>query len=231
MAGKLTRQSGRDLLGVYLNDHLAGATGGTELARRMAAANYPQEAKGVLQRLAAEIAEDRTALADIMATLGVPVRGYKVWAAWIGEKAGRLKPNGYLLARSPLSNLEELEILRLAVEGKAAGWRTLRSLAVQRQLDSGRLDELLSRAHRQADELEELHAAATSHFIETNRAKVSDEVGVRRERDLRLDQRSSCVTTLRELPPWSPERQEADPELRISVLTCVGTAGFEPATP
>jgi len=31
-----TRRSGHDLLGVYLNDHLAGATGGLELARRVA---------------------------------------------------------------------------------------------------------------------------------------------------------------------------------------------------
>jgi hypothetical protein len=29
-------RSGHDLLGIYLNDHLAGATGGTELARRVA---------------------------------------------------------------------------------------------------------------------------------------------------------------------------------------------------
>lgn len=180
MAGKFTRQSGRDLIGIYLNDHLGGATGGVELARRMAAAQYPQEAKVVLQRLAAEIAEDRAALVDMMATLGVPVRGYKVWAAWIGEKAGRLKANGYLIARSPLSNLEELEMLRLGVEGKAAGWRTLRNLAAQeKQLDHGRLDELLSRAHRQADELERLQVGAARHFIETNRAQASGEVGAR----------------------------------------------------
>jgi hypothetical protein len=45
----------------------------------------------------------------------------------MGEKAARLKLNGHLLARSPLSSLEELEMLRLGVEGKAAGWRTLGS--------------------------------------------------------------------------------------------------------
>ena len=68
-----------------------------------------------------------------MAALGIPVRRYKVGAAWIGEKAGRLKFNGRLLARSPLSDLEELEMLRLGVEGKAAGWRTLRTLAGYRR--------------------------------------------------------------------------------------------------
>jgi hypothetical protein len=74
-----------------------------------------------LQRFAAEVAQDRAALLDIMAALGITVRGYKVCVAWIGEKAARLKLNGRLLARSPLSSLEELEMLRLGVEGKAAG--------------------------------------------------------------------------------------------------------------
>jgi hypothetical protein len=43
------------------------------------------------------------------------------WTSWppSGEKAGRLKFNGRLPARSPLSNLEELEMLRLGVKGKA----------------------------------------------------------------------------------------------------------------
>ena len=98
---------------------------------------------------------------DIMASLGVAVRGYKAGAAWIGEKAGRLKFNGRLLTRSPLSDLEELELLRLGVEGKAAGWRTLRTLAdTDTRLDPGRLDELISRAGRQADLLEELRVGA-----------------------------------------------------------------------
>jgi hypothetical protein len=62
------------------------------------------------------------------------------------EGAARLKLNGYLLTRSPLSSLEELEMLRLGVEGKATGWRTLRMLADRdKRLDPGRLDELISR--------------------------------------------------------------------------------------
>ena len=52
-----------------------------------------------------------------MAALGVKVRRYKV-GAWVGEKAW-LKFNGRPSARSPLSNLEELEMLRLGVKGKA----------------------------------------------------------------------------------------------------------------
>ena len=94
-------QSEVSMLGIYLNDHLAGATAGTELAHRMARSHGDGQDGSTLRQLAAEIAQDRAALLDIMAALGIKVRCYKVSAAWIGEKAGRLKFNGRLLTRSP----------------------------------------------------------------------------------------------------------------------------------
>jgi hypothetical protein len=165
------KRSAQDPLGIYLNDHLAGATAGLELARRVAGARQVPATGPELQRFADELAEDRAALLRIMGTLGVPVRSYKVWAAWAGEKAGRLKPNGHLTARSPLSSLVELEMLRLGVEGKAAGWRTVRVLADRDgRLDAGELDELLSRARRQADFLEEARVRAAQQVIAASRA-------------------------------------------------------------
>ncbi|MBO0773548.1 MAG: hypothetical protein J2P35_18995 [Actinobacteria bacterium] len=166
-ATKTAQRTGRDLLGVYLNDHLAGSTLGTALARRMAASAGHLPASGsVLKQLADDIADDRAALLEIMATLGVQVRRYKVYAAWAGEKAGRLKPNGHLVSRSPLSSLEEVEILRLGVEGKRAGWRTLRMLAEHdSRLDASRLDELISRAAHQADLLEKLRVGAAEQIF------------------------------------------------------------------
>jgi hypothetical protein len=162
-----TRQSAHGLLGIYLNDHLAGATGGAELARRVAAARRGGEAGDALRRFAAEVAADRAALLKIMATLGVPVRAYKVCAGWIGEKAGRLKLNGRLLSRSPLSSLEELEMMCLGVTGKAAGWRTLRLLADgDPRLDRGHLDELIARAERQLGVLEDLRVRAARAALE-----------------------------------------------------------------
>jgi hypothetical protein len=156
-----------DLLGVYLNDHLAGATIGVGLARRMVASAKPgSERATVLGRLATEITDDRSALLRIMAALGIRVRGYKVFAAWTAEKAGRLKLNGYLLTRSPLSDLEEIEFLQLGVEGKAAGWRTLRHLADwDSRLGAGRLDELIARADRQASVLESLRSSTVERVL------------------------------------------------------------------
>jgi hypothetical protein len=159
-------QTGRRVLGIYLNDHLAGATAGAELAHRMTRTHRARGQSGELKGLAVEVARDRAALIGMMKTLGVPVRAYKVCAAWVGEKAGRMKFNGRLLARSPLSDLEELELMRLGVEGKAAGWRTLRAAAdTDKRLDSGHLDELISRARRQAELLEELRVQAAGQVI------------------------------------------------------------------
>jgi hypothetical protein len=164
-AGRL-RRAAQDPVGIYLNDHLAGATAGLELARRVARSGQLPGDDGAWHRLAGELAEDRRALLGFMAALGIPARGYKVWAAWLGEKAGRLKPNGHVLARSALSSLEELEILRLGVEGKAAGWRTLRELAGRDQrITAGQLDELGRRAERQAAFLEESRVRAARQVI------------------------------------------------------------------
>jgi hypothetical protein len=167
MAAKTTQRTEQGLLGVYLNDHLAGATVGLELVRRMAASAEPgSESATILKRLVSEIATDRSALIRFMTTLGIKVRGYKIFAAWAGEKAGRLKFNGHLLARSPLSNLEETEVLRLGVEGKAAGWRTLRAVAERdSRLDAEQLDELLARATGQSDTLESLRVRIAEQVL------------------------------------------------------------------
>ena len=154
------------LLGIYLNDHLAGATAGADLARRVSGENRDQEGGQALSRLAAEIAEDRVALLALMAALDVPVRYYKVWLGWLGEKAGRLKPNGRILARSPLSRVIGFEMLLLGIEGKAALWRTLRARAeIDTRLHTERLDDLLDRAGRQQVTVEEFRAwAVTTAF-------------------------------------------------------------------
>ena len=97
----------------------------------------------------------------------MPVRNYKISAAWAAEKVARLKLNGRLLARSPLSSLEELEMLRLGAEGKAAGWRTLQELTdTDSRLNYDTLDELTVRARQQAGLLEELRVQAAAHVID-----------------------------------------------------------------
>ena len=167
-----------DLLGIYLNDHLGGATGGVELARRLASSQRGTPQAATLGRLASDIAEDREALVSIMKALGVPVRRYKAGLGWAGERIGRLKLNGHLTTRSPLSSLEELEMLRLGAEGKAAGWRTLRALAdSDHRVDARQLDELSERARSQVEVLEDLRVRAAREVIDLEQGRRAGQDG------------------------------------------------------
>lgn len=156
----------RTLLGIYLNDHLAGATAGVELARRLAQNEGEWAGNGKLERLAEEIEQDREALLGIMSAIGEPVRLLETWAGWTAEKLSRFKPNGRVVARSPLSRLVELETMRLGVEGKVAAWRTLRArAAVDHRLDAARLDELIAGGRSQITRLERLRARAAEELF------------------------------------------------------------------
>ncbi|GAA2621565.1 hypothetical protein [Streptomyces tubercidicus] len=78
----------RDKLGIYLNDHLAGATFGVGLAQRIAHQHRHSARSADLQRIADEIAQDRQTLLEVMDALGVPARRYK-GLRWLGgRKAG-----------------------------------------------------------------------------------------------------------------------------------------------
>jgi hypothetical protein len=151
------------LIAIYLNDHLAGATGGLELARRAHGANRGTDFEEPLARLAAEIAEDRDALVDVMVRLGVTRDPVKVWAGWLAEKVGRLKLNGRIAGYSPLSRVVEFEGLALGVEGKRALWRALAGVVAEdARLEGVDLAALGRRAERQRRliERERLRAAA-----------------------------------------------------------------------
>jgi len=108
----------RKLLAIYLNDHMAASTGTVELVRRVAASNRGSAYGETLAELRNEIEEDHTALATIIDRLDVRADRAKAAVAWSAEKFGRLKLNGQLTGYSPLSRLEELEILELGLTGK-----------------------------------------------------------------------------------------------------------------
>jgi hypothetical protein len=105
-------------LDVYLNDHLAGATGGIELCRRALRENAGTDLGAFLEWLLAEIGEDRRTLEDVAMRFGIDRSPFKPAAAWALEKAGRLKLNGQVHGYSPLSRLIELEALQAGVSAK-----------------------------------------------------------------------------------------------------------------
>ena len=149
------------LLAIYLNDHLAGAAAGVELARRTRASNRDDPEFGpALAEICAEVEADRETLRALMDRLGVRQDPIKPAAARLGEKLGRLKPNGRLRGYSPLSRVVELEGLTLGITGKMQLWR-----ALERSLDSIEgfdLERLAERAAAQRERVEALRLAAAA---------------------------------------------------------------------
>ena len=140
----------RDLLAVYCNDHLAASVGGIELVRRMLHEHRTTDYEQPLKQLLGELREEKSSLESMMRGVGFPIRQYKLAAVWLGEKAARLKLNGRLLERSPLSDLIEFEFLASAVRAKRSGFETLRIVAeVEPRLPTGEIDRLIRQANRQ----------------------------------------------------------------------------------
>jgi hypothetical protein len=151
----------RKLLGSYLNDHLAGATTGLELARRSRSSNQGNRFGEFLENLAVEIEQDRESLEHLMDRLDIGKDTLKVAVGWAGEKAGRLKMNGRFVGYSPLSRLIELEGLSVGVFGKLALWQSLRAVAdLDPVIAEFELDTLIARAEAQLDSLERERLAA-----------------------------------------------------------------------
>jgi hypothetical protein len=153
-------------LGNYLQDHYAGSAAGIELFRRAAQQQSDPVARTAITEMVEEVENDRAALERFLTAVGSKPDPLKNAGAWLAEKLSRLKPNGELLHRSPLSDVVELEALRLAVEGKAAGWRVLRRLAEDDdRFDRSELDQLLKSAADQIDRLEKLRMAAAERVF------------------------------------------------------------------
>lgn len=120
-----------DKLGTYLNDHLGGATGGLELARRARASNKDNEFGELLEDLVDELEEERDGLISMIKEMGYRRDRLKVAGGWLGEKFARLKPNDSVFSYSPLSRLIELEGLTVGVAGKRSMWINLQAAGVR----------------------------------------------------------------------------------------------------
>ena len=150
------RSSPDRLLRIYLTDHLAAGTAGVALARRAARSNSGTSAGEFLHRLSGEIAVDLETLRRVVSQLGFTSSRPKEIVAAALEKVARLKPNGQLRGYSPLSRVLELEALSVGIAGKLALWQSLQGLpALTKRLGGIDLEDLIERARRQREEVEE----------------------------------------------------------------------------
>lgn len=153
------------LLGIYLNDHLAGSTLGVELARRLRSSNRGDPEMGEpLAKICAEVEEDQGTLIRLMEQLGVDRNPIKPALARIGERLGRLKLNGQLRGYSPLSRVLELEGMAALIGAKIQLWNALEQ-SFGETLDGFDFHALAERADNQGQRVEDLHLAAAQRAL------------------------------------------------------------------
>ncbi|PYG00563.1 Nucleoside-diphosphate-sugar epimerase [Georgenia satyanarayanai] len=146
----------RDILGLYLSDHLTGATAGLERSERMAADYADTELGEDLARVALEIREERELLVNLMDSLALRRRPHRQAAAWAAERVGRLKVNERL-SGSPMTPVLESELMRSAVMGKLGLWQTLTELSPDLGLPAPMFEALAQQARDQAETYERFH--------------------------------------------------------------------------
>ena len=115
----------RDLLAVFLNDHLAAAVGGHALARRAAGAVKPSPYRDALEDAATLLGQQAVGFRGVLHGNRLREARAKQRLAMLGERAGRLKLNGRVLRPSPLSRLVELEGVLLSIEVCRQAWSAL----------------------------------------------------------------------------------------------------------
>jgi hypothetical protein len=146
---------------VYLNDHLAGAMLGSNLADQIRSHNRGTPLGELMGSLAPQIEEDRQALIGLMQRMGTSKNAVKQSGAWITERVSRVKFWGLTSGEPELGTFMAVESLALGVLGKLSLWRALAQVADQHPaIASVDLDALIFRARTQYDLLESERLAA-----------------------------------------------------------------------
>ena len=168
MAPHIPETIDEKLLGLYLSDHLTGSTAGLGRLERMAKDFTDTPVHSELAGLAADIGRERDLLRQLIHDLGLRQRPHRQAAAWLAEHAGRLKLNGRLLSRSPMTLVLESELMRAAFLGKIGGWQTLEELAPQLGLEPSTFTRLITEGRAQIEIMDRVHEHARINAFRKN---------------------------------------------------------------
>ena len=180
-AGNSERMN-RKMLGIYLNDHLAGSVVGSSLAQAVRA---PEPRATITDapvgEIAREIEEDQADSDGGDGASRHPSQAERGSRSLVVTEFGmRLKPNGRLVGYSPLSRVIELE--------GSHDWdhRQARALALDGQLEDDPpiagidFERLAARAEGQRDRVEDLRVSARARRSTELQARLDRHVELRR---------------------------------------------------
>ena len=151
---------------VYLNDHLAGAMLGSDLAGQIRDRHEGTPLGDLMRSIAAQIEEDRQTLLDLVDRMDVSRNPVKRATGWMAEKVSRVKFSRLVAGEPDYGAFMALESLTLGVAGKVCLWKALKAVASQYpQVASTDLDGLIARAEAQHTALEAERLAAGRHAL------------------------------------------------------------------
>jgi hypothetical protein len=151
---------------VYLNDHLAGATLGSDLAEHIRHGSEGTPLGDAMSVVAGEIDEDRQTLLELMAKLEIPENRVKQAGAWVTEKASRIKLKGLTSGEPDTGRFMALETLALGVQGKLSLWKALQQATAEYPaISSIDLEQLIERAQSQYRSVEHARLAAAAQTL------------------------------------------------------------------
>ena len=151
---------------VYLNDHLGGATLGSDLAKQIRDQSEGTPLGDVMKTIAADIEEDRETLLELMDQMGTSRNPIKQVGGWMAEKASRVKFSGVGSGDPDHGLFMALETLRLGVAGKKCLWLALEQVRDKHApLATIDLPRLIERASNQEQDLERERMAAGAQAL------------------------------------------------------------------
>jgi len=141
-------------LDTYLNDHIAGATAGTNLAKMAAEEHQTDEHGPFFSEIYAAIQADFETLQELATALGVEESAGKAALAEVGSKM--MGPKFTAGDDDELNAFVTLETLSIGVEGKVCMWKALKTVEGDYEaFTQFNIDELLASAESQRQKLED----------------------------------------------------------------------------
>lgn len=158
------------LLRQYMSDHLAGSTAGTNRIQRMAADYVDTPVFPQISEVAEAIRRERGFLVKLIQRQGFSTPPGSTTIAWLGERLGRIKPNGRPPGgRSPSTLVLEAELMITAVTGKLHGWSVMKDHAEALGVDPQVFQGLIEDAQAQREQLETVHEYARHRAFRRDR--------------------------------------------------------------
>lgn len=158
-----------DPLVTYLEDHKAGAGLAIDLLQAMRAQRDDESLSQFAESILLEVETDEKTLQNLAKAIGTGSNVLKEAAAWVGEKASRVKLGAG--SSGDFETFEALEFLSLGIQGKLSLWHALQVVAQSdSRLNGLDFDRLIARAETQYAKVEERRLALAKTALSSPQA-------------------------------------------------------------